>query len=58
MKRDYFSHSSKDGHRQPLDQQGGSCIELIDAGFLVWLAQHTQSRPKQDALNRYGIAQF
>ena len=58
MKRDYFSHSSKDGHRQPLDQQGGSCIALIDARFLVWLAQHTQSGPKQDALNRYGIAQF
>ncbi len=58
MKRDYFSHSSKDGHRQPLEQQGGSCIALIDARFLVWLAQHTQSGPKQDALNRYGIAQF
>jgi hypothetical protein len=25
---------------------------------LVWLAQHTHSGPKQDALNRYGIAQF
>ena len=58
MKRDYFSHSSKDGHRQPIEQQGGSCIALIDARFLVWLAQHTQSGPKQDALNRYGIAQF
>ena len=58
MKRDYFSHSSKDSHRQPIDQQGGSCIALIDARFLVWLAQHTQSGPKQDALNRYGIAQF
>ncbi|MCX7262258.1 MAG: hypothetical protein NTX67_05715 [Burkholderiales bacterium] len=58
MKRDYFSHSSKDGHRQPIDQQSGSCIALIDARFLVWLAQHTQSGPKQDALNRYGIAQF
>jgi hypothetical protein len=58
MKRDYFSHSSKDGHRQSIDPAGGSCIALIDARFLVWLAQHTQSGPKQDALNRYGIAQF
>ena len=58
MKRDYFSHSSKDGHRQSIEQQGGSCIALIDARFLVWLAQHTHSGPKQDALNRYGIAQF
>ena len=58
MKRDYFSHSSKDGHRQSIEQQGGSCIALIDARFLVWLAQHTHSGPKQDALNRSGIAQF
>ena len=58
MKRDYFSHSSKDGHRQSIEQQGGSCIALIDARFLVWLAQHTHSGPKQEALNRYGIAQF
>jgi hypothetical protein len=58
MKRDYFSHSSKDGHRQSIDSQGGSFIALIDARFLVWLAQHTQSGPKQDALNRHGMAQF
>ena len=58
MKRDYFSHSSKDAHRQPLDQQGGSCIALIDARFLVWLAQHNQTGPKQDALNRFDLAQF
>jgi hypothetical protein len=58
MKRDYFSHASKDAHRQPLDQQGGSCIALIDARFLVWLAQHNQAGPKQDALNRFDLAQF
>ena len=58
MKRDYFSHASKDAHHQPLDQQGGSCIALIDARFLVWLAQHNQTGPKQDALNRFDLAQF
>jgi len=58
MKRDYFSHASKDANRQTLDQQGGSCIALIDARFLVWLAQHNQTGPKQDALNRLGLAQF
>ena len=58
MKRDYFSHASKDAQRQPLDQQGGSCIALIDARFLVWLAQHNQTGPKQDALNRFDVAQF
>jgi len=30
----------------------------VDARFLVWLAQHTQAGPKQDALNRLGMAQF
>ena len=58
MKRDYFSHASKDAHRQRLDQQSGSCIALIDARFLVWLAQHNQAGPKQDALNRFDLAQF
>ena len=58
MKRDYFSHASKDAYRQPLDQQSGSCIALIDARFLVWLAQHNQAGPKKDALNRFDLAQF
>jgi len=30
----------------------------ILAEFLVWLAQHAQSGPKQDAVNRNGLAQF
>ena len=58
MKREYFSHTSKDSQRKNFDALGGQCIALIDARFLVWLAQHTQSGPKQDALNRFGLAQF
>ena len=58
MKREYFSHASKDSQRKNFDALGGQCIALIDARFLVWLAQHTQSGPKQDALNRFGLAQF
>jgi len=58
MKRDYFSHSSKDAPRKHLENQGGQCIALVDARFLVWLAQHSQTGTKQEALNRYGLAHF
>ena len=58
MKREYFSHSSKDANRKHGANSDGQCIALVDARFLVWLAQHTQSGPKQDAVNRNGMAQF
>ena len=58
MKREYFSHSSKDANRKNGASSDGQCIALVDARFLVWLAQHTQSGPKQDAVNRNGMAQF
>ena len=58
MKREYFSHSSKDTNRKHGATSDGQCIALVDARFLVWLAQHTQSGPKQDAVNRNGMAQF
>ena len=58
MKREYFSHTSKDGNRKQGAASDGQCIALVDARFLVWLAQHTQSGPKQDAVNRNGMAQF
>jgi hypothetical protein len=58
MKREYFSHSMKDTQRKQGAPSDGQCIALVDARFLVWLAQHTQSGPKQDAVNRNGMAQF
>ncbi len=58
MKREYFSHSMKDTQRKQGATSDGQCIALVDARFLVWLAQHTQSGPKQDAVNRNGMAQF
>lgn len=58
MKREYFSHSSKEAHLKLSSPQDGQCIALVDARFLVWLAQHNQSGPKQEALNRSGMAQF
>ena len=58
MKREYFSHASKDFTRKQGEASDGQCIALVDARFLVWLAQHTQVGPKQDAVNRFGMAQF
>jgi hypothetical protein len=58
MKREYFSHSFKDANRKQGVASDGQCIALVDARFLVWLAQHTQSGPKQDVVNRNGMAQF
>jgi hypothetical protein len=58
MKREYFTHSSKDHPKKQGDGSDGQCIALVDARFLVWLAQHTQSGPKQEALNRFGMAQL
>ena len=58
MKREYFSHSMKDTQRKQGATSDGQCIALVDARFLVWLAQHNQAGPKQDALNRNGMAQF
>ena len=58
MKREYFSHSSKDTAQKLFDVQAEPCIALIDARFLVWLAQHTQTGAKKNALNRLGLAVF
>jgi hypothetical protein len=58
MKREYFSHSSKDTAQKLFDVQAEPCIALIDARFLVWLAQHTQTGAKKSALNRLGLAAF
>lgn len=58
MKREYFTQASKEHLKKQSDASDGQCIALVDARFLVWLAQHTQSGPKQDALNRFGMAQF
>lgn len=58
MKREYFSHSMKDDQRKQGATSDGQCIALVDARFLVWLAQHSQSGSKQDAVNRNGMAQF
>jgi len=58
MKRDYFSHASKEAHRRNQENSSQRCIALIDARYLAWLAQHAQTKSKQESVNRQGLAQF
>ena len=58
MKRDYFSHASKEAHRKHQDNAAQRCIALVDARYLSWLAQHAQTKSKQESVNRQGLSQF
>ena len=58
MKRDYFSHASKEAHRKHQDNAAQRCIALVDARYLAWLAQHAQTKSKQESVNRQGLSQF
>ena len=58
MKRDYFSHASKEAQRQFDQFPAERCIALIDARYLAWLAQQALAGAKQDAVNRLGLANF
>ena len=58
MKREYFPHSSKEAFRKQNDTSAERCIALVDARYLVWLAQHTQSGAKQESVNRQGLSIF
>ena len=58
MKRDYFSHSSKEAHRKYQETAAQRCIALVDARYLAWLAQHAQTKSKQESVNRQGLSQF
>jgi hypothetical protein len=58
MKRDYFSHASKEAHRKHQEIAAQRCIALVDARYLAWLAQHAQTKSKQESVNRQGLSQF
>jgi len=58
MKRDYFSHASKEAHRKHQEIAAQRCIALVDARYLAWLAQHAQTKSKQESVNRQGLPQF
>ncbi len=58
MKRDYFSHASKEAHRKNQENAAQRCIALVDAPYLAWLAQHAQTKSKHESVNRQGLSQF
>jgi hypothetical protein len=58
MKRDYFSHASKEAHRKHQEIAAQRCIALVDARYLAWLAQHAQTKSKLESVNRQGLSQF
>jgi hypothetical protein len=58
MKREYFSHASNEAHRKHTEKNTERCIALVDARYLAWLAQHTQSNTKKETVNRQGLSNF
>lgn len=58
MKRDYFSHASKEAHRKHQETATQRCIALVDSRYLAWLAQHAQTKSKQESVDRQGLSQF
>jgi len=58
MKRDYFSQSSQEAQRPHTHSQDGSCVALVDARFLIWLAQHAQTGTPSKGVQRQGLAHF
>ena len=53
MKREYFS-SFKHDRRSP-ETRSGTCIALVDARFLMWLAQQSSAPSAGDMVNRQGL---
>ena len=58
MKREYFSHNSKENSRHARVTPTERCIALIDARYLVWLAQHAQTNVQPEQANRLALADF
>jgi hypothetical protein len=58
MKRNYFSHDSKDLRRHSHESPAERCIALIDARFLAWLAHQASAGAAQVPVNRLGLANF
>ena len=53
MKREYFSGPRHD--RRSGEQRSGTCIALIDARFLIWLAQQGALGATGESVNRQGL---
>ena len=54
MKRDYFSQDGR-AERRLGEHRSGSCMALIDARFLMWLAQQGATGASGDSVNRQGL---
>ena len=54
MKRDYFSQDART-ERRPAEHRGGTCMALIDARFLMWLAQQGATGGAGESVNRQGL---
>ena len=53
IKRDYFSSFKQD--RRAGDPRSGSCAALVDARFLIWLAQQNANGAAGESINRQGL---
>lgn len=53
MKREYFSSFKQD--RRPQDPRSGTCTALVDARFLIWLAQQGAQGAVGEMVNRQGL---
>lgn len=53
MKREYFSSFKQD--RRSQEPRSGSCIALVDARFLIWLAQQSAQGAMGEMVNRQGL---
>lgn len=53
MKREYFSSFKHD--RRGAESRQGTCIALVDARFLIWLAQQNAQGAAGESVNRQGL---
>jgi hypothetical protein len=53
MKREYFSSFKQDPRAH--DPRSGRCVALVDARFLIWLAQQSQPTAVGETVNRHGL---
>jgi hypothetical protein len=58
MKREYFSHASKDNSRQNRPPSFDRCIALVDERYLIWLAQHAHANSQAEQVNRQALSEL
>ncbi len=53
MKREYFSSFKQDPRSH--EPRAGRCVALVDARFLIWLAQQSAHSASGEMVNRQGL---